>query len=142
MKKRRQRESSLAGRTSAHLEHLDAHTDHALWLRELERWRSEHQQAIVRFAHRLLPELELGSFQDALDRHEAAILAHEELVDRHEQRIRREKSGEEQHSEEADALHEQVHDRHELSRRQHEQLARAHQAILRAMAMYESESNE
>ena len=123
--------------TATHLEHLEAHEDHARWLKDLERWRSEYALAIQGFARRLLPELELGNFEDGLDRHEAAILAHEELADRHEQRLRREKVGAAEPSDEAEALHQQMHDRHDISRRQHEQLAKAHQAIQRALEMFE-----
>lgn len=140
--KKRQQDRSMTGRSSTHLDHLDAHEDHASWLKELERWRSQYEAALHQLAHRLAPELELQNFEDAMDRHEAAIVAHEELVDRHEKRLRREKTTHEEHSEEADALHQQMHDRHELSRRQHEQLARAHQAILKALAMIEAGPEE
>ncbi len=137
MKKKSSERPSAA---DAHLEHLKAHEEHGYWLKELERWRIEYRQALQRFARRLLPELELGNFEEALERHEAAILAHEELVDRHEQRLRKEKSGVAEHSEDADDLHQQMLQRHDLSRREHEQLARSHQAILRALEMFSRDS--
>jgi len=121
------------------MDHLEAQEEHARWLKDLEHWREEHQEAIQKFVSRLLPELEIANFEEALDRHEAAILAHQELVDHHEQRLRRLKSGLEDSSDDVDALHQQVHDRHEVSRLQHEGLARSHSAILKALVMVEPE---
>jgi hypothetical protein len=121
------------------MDHLEAHEDHAQWLKDLERWQREYTEAIQSFAGRVLPELELGNFVDALDRHEAAILVHEELVDRHEKRLRRANSGLEESAKEVAVLHQQIGDRHEFSRRQHERLAQTHKAILKALAMFESE---
>jgi len=137
MKKRQHPEASPAERSSAHLDHLGAQEDHARWLKELEHWRGEYAAAVLKFVHSHLPQLELANFEEALDRHEAAILAHQELVDRHEQRLRRERSGLVESSEEAAALHEQMHERHERSREQHDELARSHRAILTALAMFE-----
>ena len=138
MKKRQSGKASASGQKSAHLDHLEAQDDHVQWLKELEHWRSEYLEAVLHFVQRQLPELELANFEEAVDRHEAAILAHQELVQSHEKRLRRVRSGQEEPPEEADALHKQMHDRHELSRRQHEELARSHRAILKALAMLES----
>ena len=139
MRKRQRQEAPPTDRSSAHRDHLGALEDHARWLKELEHWRGEYAAAVLKFVHSHLPQLELANFEEALDRHEAAILAHQELVDRHEQRLRRERAGLVDSSEEAVALHEQMHERHELSRRQHDELARSSRAILKAMAMFESE---
>lgn len=125
--------------TSTHLDHLRAREDHAQWLKDLERWQGEYKEAIQSIVGRLLPELELGSFAETLDRHRAAILVHEELVDRHEERLGRAGSGLEDSAEEVAALHQQIHDRHELSRRQHEELARTHRVILNGLAKFESD---
>jgi hypothetical protein len=139
MKKRQHQKMSPTQRSSAHLDHLGAQEDHSQWLTDLEHWRSGYQAAVLKFARQQLPELELANFEDALDRHEAAIMAHQELANRHEQRLRREESGQVESSEEAAALHEQMHERHELSRLQHDELARSHRAILKAMAMFETD---
>jgi len=138
MKERQHKETSLPKRSAAHVDHVDAREDHARWVKELQHWRGEYEAAVLEFVRRQLPELELANFEDALDRHEAAILAHQELVANHEQRLRREKSGLVESAEEVDALHQQMHDRHELSRRQHDELARSYRAILKALAMFES----
>jgi small-conductance mechanosensitive channel len=121
------------------MDHLEAREDHAQWLKDLERWQREYKEAIQRIVGRLLPELELGSFVEALDRHRAAILVHEELVDRHEERLGDAGSGLQDSAEEVADLHRQIHARHERSRRDHEQLARTHRAILKGLAMFESE---
>ena len=139
MKEPERRKSSSTQQTSIHLDHLRAREDHAQWLKDLERWQREYKEAIQSIVGRLLPELELGSFVDALDRHRAAILVHEELVDRHEERLGHAGSGLQESAEEVADLHQQIHDRHELSRREHDQLARNHRAILKGLAMFESE---
>ena len=122
-------------RSATHTEHLEAREDHSVWLKDLQRWRSEYDEAVRSFARRMLSELELANFEDALERHEAAIQAHEELVDRHEWTILRQAQGSPGAADEFEDLHRQMHDRHELSRREHEQLQRTHRAILNAIAM-------
>lgn len=108
--------------------------EHTAWLRELERWRSEYEEAIREFARRMLSDLELIDFEDALDRHEAAILAHEDLVVRHEQMIQAMKVGVGPAPTEYEDLHEQLHDRHELSRNEHEKLTQIHREVLASLA--------
>jgi hypothetical protein len=126
---------------AAHRDHLEAQEEHGRWLKDLQLWRREYEAAVFRFVHRQLRDLELANFEEALDRHEAAILAHQELVERHERRLRLERRGLAEHPEEVDALHEQVHERHDLSRHQHEELARSLHAILKALEMLGSEAS-
>ena len=137
MKKRRAQDESSEGgdAESSHRDHAVAGEEHELWLRDLRRWRQEHEAAVFRFVRRQLPELELANFEEALARHEAAILAHQQLVEDHERRLRLERRGLTEHPEEVDELHEQMHDRHEASRHQHQELARSHRAILQALEM-------
>lgn len=130
--KRIRHEGSQAA-SDAHVDHVEAHADHERWIKDLERWRSLYGESIQGLAQRLVPELELAAFEDALDRHEAAILTHEELVDRHESRLRRKQTGPDEGAEEVEALHQQMHDRHELSRREHDELASRLQEILMAL---------
>ena len=133
MSKKRRTHGGPYAASDAHADHVEAHADHERWIKDLERWRSSYGEAIRRLAQRLLPELELDAFEDALDRHEAAILTHEELVDRHENRLRRQRTGLSEGAEEVEALHDQMHDRHELSRREHEELASRLHEILMAL---------
>lgn len=128
---------SSAPAREAHFDHLRAHEEHEQWARDLQRWRAEYEAAAKRLLRRLLPELDLIDFEDALDRHEAAILAHEELIDSHEQRMRRQRKKVEAASEEVEGLHELMHERHDRSSQDHEQLGQMVQAIVDALSQYD-----
>ena len=66
-------DSSSERADELHWDHLEAHKDHEQWARDLQRWRSEYEAATKRLLRRLLPDLNLADFEDALNRHEAAI---------------------------------------------------------------------
>lgn len=135
MARRRDKTIRLRSSAQAHEDHLRAQQDHLAWLADLERWRSDYEWALRQFAHRALPQLELESFEEALARHEAAIVAHQELVERHERMIRLEQSGAAGAGDEFEGLHLQMDARHERSRREHEHPARTQRAVLEALRM-------
>ncbi len=129
----RDKNDSTAG--DLHSEHLAAQEDHAAWLKDLSRWRSEYASALMDLARRVAPDLELENFEAALDRHEAAILAHEDLLHSHEEAVGFSKKLGEGASEEYEMVHAQLDSRHLRSLKTHRHLEKTHQAILRAMEM-------
>ncbi|MGB5162547.1 MAG: hypothetical protein WBP10_00535 [Thermoanaerobaculia bacterium] len=126
---------SSSGAGDVHSDHLAAQQDHAVWLEDLSRWRSEYRNALMDFARRVAPDLELENYEAALERHEAAILAHEDLLHSHEEAVGFSRRLGEGTTDEYEMVHAQLDSRHRRSAEAHRQLARTHQAILRAMQM-------
>jgi len=118
-----------------HSDHRTAHRDHAAWLEDLTRWRSEYRQALMDLARRVVPDLELENYESALARHEAAIHAHEDLLHSHEEAVGFSKRHGEGASEEYETVHAQLDSRHLRSLKTHRHLERTHLAILRAIEM-------
>lgn len=106
---------------------------------DLARWRREYEAELAAFARRAAARLELDNYEQALERHEAAIRAHEEILDRHERAmaIPREDTDP---GDEFEGLHEQLEERHALSRREHDQLRRTHRAVIAALRMLDRKS--
>jgi len=129
------RDKNDSGARDHHADHLAAQQDHAAWLADLTRWRAEYRDALMDFARRVAPDLELENYEAALERHEAAILAHEDLLHSHEAAVGFSKRLGEGTSDEYEMVHAQLDSRHRRSAEAHRQLARTHQAILRAMQM-------
>ena len=56
-----------------HHDHREARQEHVDWKEAAGRWREEYWEAVIEYARRTLPELELADYEQTLDRHEAAM---------------------------------------------------------------------
>ena len=90
-----------------------------------------------RSARKVKPELRLRDYEQALDRHEAAmdvaIDIHEQALTRHEKALQLEQRGDLGASADFEELHEELDSRHHASREAHERLEARHRAILDAL---------
>ena len=116
-------------------EHRREHREHLAWQADIARWRQEFVEAVLDYARRTAPQLEIENYETALDAHEIAIDAHEEMLHRHDTLLDAEAHGGPVTSDEMAQFQSGVEDRHARSRDEHRQLEITHQAILRALRM-------
>jgi hypothetical protein len=122
-------------------EHRREHREHLDWQADLDRWREEFAQAILAYVRGTAPQLEIESYEEALDAHEIAIDAHEETMQRHEALLRAESQGGPVTSDEMSQFQDEIEERHNRSREKHKLLEITHRAILQALRML-TESGE
>ena len=133
MSRSKKRPEGTADRLRA--EHRREHRDHLSWQTDIVRWRQELTEAVVEYARRTAPQLEIENYEAALDAHEIAIDAHEEMLHRHDALLDAEAHGGPVTSDELAQFQSGVQDRHALSRDEHRQLETTHRAILNGLRL-------
>jgi hypothetical protein len=115
-------------------DHRLAQREHSEWREDLGRWRQEFLEAVLTFACRMNPDLDIRSYQDALDSHESALTIaidiHEQAVQRHERALGLEARGAHGASEDFEELHAELDSRHAQTRSRHATLAERHATIV------------
>lgn len=101
-------------------EHHEAECEHAMWLEDIGRWRTEHRRAAAM----------LAQVQAALLEHEAALEAHAETVRAHELRVQRhEREMAEHEPAGSEADRDEPADSHQEFQAEHDRAREAHQRI-------------